>query len=97
MGVLMYGRYKLSFSKNENGQIKCFMTTTIHDGERGWGQPEVEEMKDLIFEDGVDGAVLLHLNPEISCPGVLKSGQIPDTMKTFNERYDEITLKRSSN
>ena len=94
MGVSMYGHYKLSFSKGADGDMKCFLTTTIHDGNQGWGQPETTEMKNLLFEDGVDGAVLIHRDPEISAPGILKSGQVPDTMQTYNENLDPIQLTR---
>ena len=96
MGVPMFGRYKLKFSKGAEGQMKCSLTVMIHDGVHGWGQPEVTEIKNLLFEQGVEDRMLLHRDPEISAPGSIKSGQVPDSLTMFNENLDEIKLSKIS-
>ena len=101
MGALMYGHYQLSFSKNEKGRIQCFLTTTIHDGQYGWGQPAVEEIKNLIFREGVDSYGVKGFDfcsdriIKTTDIRAVQSGQAPDKMTIFNEQSDEITLKRS--
>lgn len=94
MGVTMFGRYKLKFSKDAEGQMKCSLTVTIHDGVHGWGQPEVTEIKNLLFEQGVEDRMLLHRDPEISALGSIKSGQVPDSLTMFNENLDEIKMSK---
>jgi hypothetical protein len=96
MGVSMFGRYKLQFLKGENGKMKCSLTVTVHDAMAGWNEPKVTEISDLIFENGADDRILIHRNLEISAPGIIKSGQIPDSLTMFNENFDEIHLTRTS-
>jgi hypothetical protein len=102
MGVQMYGHYQLSFSQKDDDQVKCVLTSTIHDGQNGWGLPESKELQ-LIFKDDVDGygakTVWVCNDPTICTKGApreaLISGQVPDSFTYFNEQSDEITLHRS--
>ena len=100
MGVSMIGRYKLKFSKGADGEMKCSLALTIHDGLRGWGQPEVTELKGLTFETNQglnhDEVVIIRADKCTAlAPGSIVSGQVPDSLTMFNENSDEIKLTKS--
>jgi len=100
MGVSMIGRYKLKFSKAADGQMKCSLTLTIHDGLRGWGQPEVTELKGLTFETSQglnhDEVVIIRADQCTAlAPGSIVSGQIPDSLTMFDENSYEIKLTKA--
>ena len=99
MGVEMIGRYKLNFHKGADGSMKCSMTLTIHDGNRGWGQPQVTELKGLTFETGQglnkDEVVIVRADECTAlAPGTIAEGKVPDWLVMFDENSYEIKLNK---
>ena len=98
MGVSMVGRYKLKFSKAADGKMKCSLTLTIHDGLRGWGQPEVMELKGLTFETGQglnhDEVVIIRADRgTVLAPGNIAAGQVPDSLTLDDVDLENYEVK----
>lgn len=99
MNVTMIGRYKLHFFKSNDGEMKCSLTLTIHDGLHGWGQPQVTQLKGLTFETeqglNKDEVVIVRADQCIaSAPASIATGQVPDSLILVDANSYEIKLHK---